>query len=389
MMQQIADKFREPIRQRYRATPLPAFFAWWGRELGELMPPGLRRCLMPAKPQLWIVPAASGGGDLRIWRADDTPQLMDVFGAGEDLELLRERWRTIVAGFEDGQPEIRLCLHEDQYLELPVELPAAVESNLSEALRFQLDQLSPFRADQVMLDHRVAEHDPAHGRIRVDLRIVPNETVDTCLDRLRSIGMTVHVVDSLADDQPPRPEGFNLLPEPRRPHYVHARARFNALLGLGLIVALGLVMMQSLILRERTLSELQASADSLRAEALQVTQLQQELQDSLLAANYLSQRRASQPATIELLDEVTRLLPEDIWLQRFQLQGKDLTIQGLADGSQRIVGLLNESEMLASPEIRGTINIDPVTGKERFTTMASVVGGDQIGMDPDASGTDQ
>lgn len=383
-MQQLAENIRERVRQRYRATPIPAFLSWWGHELGTLVPESLSSRLMPPKPQLWIVPADSGGGDYRIWRADGEPKVLDVFGAGEDAQLLRGRWRDILAEFRDGQPEVRLCLHEDQVLALPVEMPAAVEGNLDQALRYQLDQLSPFRADQVVLGHRVENHDQAHDRIGVTLRIVPNEDLEPLLDRVRAFGAAVHAVDTLAADDPPRPEGFNLLPESRRPRYVHARARFNALLGVGLVVVLALVMAQTVILRERTVSGLRTEADVLRTEARRVMQLQQAFEETLLAANFLSEKRASQPAVIELMDELTRILPDDIWLQQFQLQGSDLRIQGQADGSQRVIGLLAESELFESPEITGAISIDPRSGQERFRSQVQVV--TEPGPESDESG---
>jgi len=372
-MQQLAENMRQRVRQRYQATPIPAFLSWWRRELGTLVPDSLSRRLMPPKPQLWIVPADSGGGDYRIWRADAEPKVLDVFGAGEDAQLLRGRWRDILAEFRDGQPEVRLCLHEDQVLALPVELPDAVEGNLDQALRYQLDQLSPFRADQVVLDHRVERHDQDRGRLAVTLRIVPTEDLEPLLSRARAFGAVIHAVDTLAVEDPPRPEGFNLLPESRRPRYVHARARFNTLLGAGLLVLLALVMAQTVILRERTVSDLRAEADELRVEARRVMQLQQAFEETLLAANFLAEKRAAQPAVIELMEELTRLLPDDIWLQQFQLQGADLRIQGQADGSQRVIGLLNESGLFDSPEITGAISIDPRSGQERFRSQVEVV----------------
>lgn len=372
MIQTFADNLRNAVRRRYQATPLPAFFAWWGGELAPLVPAGLRQRWMPPKPQLWIVPAETGGGDLRVWRVGETPEVVDVFGAGEDLELLRGRWRDLLAEFEDGRPEVRVCLHEDEVLALPVELPAAVESNLGQALRYQIDQVSPFNADQVYYDHRVAAHDHEHGRLQVELRIAVRESVDQLLERLQSIGVVVHRVDTLRPGDEAGPEDFNLLPAERRPHYVHARARLNLMLAAALVVVLGLVMAQSLILRERTVNLLSEQADALRAEALQVTRLNERLEESLLAANFLAEKRAAQPPSIELLAEATRLLPDDIWLQRFQLQGQELTVQGLTNGSQRVIGLLNESGFLRDTEIRGNITMDPVSGKERFTTTSQV-----------------
>jgi general secretion pathway protein L len=158
---------------------------------------------------------------------------------------------------------------------------------------------------------------------------------------------------------------------------VHARARFNALLALGLVAVLGLVMAQTLVLRERSVGELRGAADALRGEAREVIDLQQELEESLAAANYLAEKRAAQPPVIELIDEVTRVLPDDIWLQQFQLMGSELRIQGMADGSQRIIGLLDESPLFASPEITGSISIDPRTGQERFRSQVQVITGDE------------
>ena len=372
-MLQLAENMRERLRQRYQATPIPAFLSWWGGELGALLPDKLSQRLMPPKPQLWIIPARTGGGDFRIWRTDGELRVLDVFGAGEDAKLLQSRWRDLLAEFRDGSPEVRLCLHDDQVLALPVELPAAVEGNLDQALRFQLDQISPFRAEQVVFDHRIERRDQAHNRIEVTLRIVPNEVLEPLLARARAFGAVVHAVDTLAGDDPPRPEGFNLLPESRRPRYVHARARFNLLLGVGLVVALGLVMAQTVILRERTVAGLQEQADELRVEARRVMQLQQQFEETLQAANFLAEKRAAQPAAIELLDEITEILPNDIWLQQFQLQGQDLRIQGQADGSQRVIGLLDESALFDSPEITGAISIDPRTGQERFRSQVRVV----------------
>lgn len=378
-MQEWFNSIGNRLRQRYRATPVPAFLAWWGGELGELVPDSVAGRLMPPKPQVWLIPAETGGGDFRVWRADAEPQVLDVFGAGEDAQLLRDRWRDIVAAFRDGKPEVRLCLHPDQYLALPVELPAAVDANLDQALAYQLDQISPFRADQVVFGHRVERRDTERDRIEVSLRIAPNEMLEPLLERARAFGAVVHVVDTLAGDDPPQPEGFNLLPESARPRYVHARARFNALLGLGLAVVLGLVMAQTLILRQQTVNDLQAAADRLRREAREVIDLQQELEESLAAANYLAEKRAAQPPVIDLIDEVTRVLPDDIWLQQFQLMGSQLRIQGMADGSQRIIGLLDESPLFASPEITGSISIDPRTGQERFRSQVQVITGDGDG----------
>lgn len=371
MLEPTLDKLTSPLRRRWRNSPLPEFMRWWGSELLGIVPKRWRERLMPPKPRILIVPAASGGGDLRIWRADREPRALDVFGAGEDPALLATRWRDLVAEFEDGAPEVTLCLDPDQVLQLPVQMPAAVLENLHSALGFQLDQITPFKPDQVYYDQRVLSHDPEHNRINVALCLAPREAVDRLLDRLRAIGIAVHVVDVLVDEAVPTTAGFNLLPEALRPRYVHARARFNLLLGLALAVLVVAVMAEFWVMRQRTAGILAEEADRLRGQALAVAELEKQLQDSLQAANYLAQKRSADPLAIAVLDELTRILPDDVWLQQFQLEGNEISVQGKTAGAQRVLGIIDASPLFEAPEFQGQINVDR-DGAETFRIRARI-----------------
>ena len=371
MNQSAINDYWADIVARYRSSPVPGFLRWWRGELATLVPESFRERLVQPRPVLWLVPDGDRGA-LTVWSGGDEPEQLDVFGAAEDADLLRDRWAALVRNFEDGNPEIRLCLPEDEVLQCPVELPLAVESGLDQALRYQLDQLTPFQADQVYYDHEVVARDTSHGRLKLELRLVPVARVETLRERLAAIGIRPHAIDVVGDVEAPASEGFNLLPESERPPYVYTRARLNWMLAGGVALLLALVMVQSLYLRGQTVDRLQAEVSNLRAEADAVMELQQQLEDSLTAANFLAERRRRQPVTIQVLDEVTRVLPDDIWLRQLQVRGNDLLMQGLADGSQRLIQLINDSELLADAEFRGSVNVDPNTGRESFNAQAKI-----------------
>ncbi len=374
MMLESLEEYRRGLAARYRGSPLPGFLSWWGRELSALAPPGLRARMVPPRPALWVV--AELDGALSIWSGTEQPERRDRFEAAEDAELLRDRWLEHINSFQEGAPEIRLCLPAEDVLDSTVELPMAVESNLATAIGYQLDQLTPFRANQVLHDHRVARRDTQHGRLSIDLRLIPLRRLEPLRERLARIGIRPHVIDTLPDaESPPRPEGFNLLPEAERPPYTYARARLNWMLAGIAAVILALVMAQSLYLRGQTAERLRAEVASLRGEAEAVVDLQRQLEDALLAANFLAERRRRQPVIIQVLDEVSRILPDDIWLQQVRVNGNELHMLGLADGSQRLIELVNDSPLLDNAEFRGAINVDPSTGQERFNAMATIVRG--------------
>jgi len=360
------------LQARYRTSPLPGFLSWWRGELASLVPVGLRRRMISPRPSIWLV-ADPAGDRISVWRGSDQPERLDELILADELQSLKQRWMAALSRFEDGAPEIRLCLPQEQVLACPVEQPLAVEANLAGALGYQLDQLTPFRAQDVYFDHRIIERNTKAGRLKLELRLVPKAGLSGLLDRMRAIGIEPHAVDSLKDDRAvPLCEGFNLIPEADRPSYVYQRARLNwALAGVALLV-LGLVMAQSLYLRNQTTDTLRAEVDALRAQADQVLALQRQLEDSLQAANFLAERRRRQPVVIQVLDEVSRVLPDDMWINQLQVRGNELTMMGLADGSQRLIQIINDSPLLDDAEFRGAINVDPATGKERFNALATI-----------------
>ncbi|TVQ29239.1 MAG: hypothetical protein EA370_15510, partial [Wenzhouxiangella sp.] len=164
------NEYWSGLAARYRTSPVPGFLAWWQGELSGLIPESLRARMVPPRPSLWLI--ADQEGNLDVWRGGEHPRHLGRFGADEPVAGLRSRWLEIQGGFEDGSPEIRLCLVPDEVLQREVELPLAVESNLATALGYQIDQLTPFRPNQILYDYQVTERDVPHGRLKLDLRLV-------------------------------------------------------------------------------------------------------------------------------------------------------------------------------------------------------------------------
>ena len=132
------------------------------------------------------------------------------------------------------------------------------------------------------------------------------------------------------------------------------------------------VMAGSLYTRDRSVEKLNVQVSQLRSEAQQVMALQQQLGDALDAANFLAERRTEAPVMVHVLDEVTRLLPSEMWLQQMQVRDDELTMMGFARGSQRLIELLNDNPMFGDAAFRGRVTIDPDTEQERFTVQAII-----------------
>jgi general secretion pathway protein L len=107
-------------------------------------------------------------------------------------------------------------------------------------------------------------------------------------------------------------------------------------------------------------------------DARQVAALRKTLADSVAGANFLTDKKRSNPLTVALLDDLSRRLPEDTYLERLQIDGGKAQLQGQSKEAAKLIALIAASDCLANPSLQGQIQPDPRTGKERFQITADV-----------------
>jgi len=105
-----------------------------------------------------------------------------------------------------------------------------------------------------------------------------------------------------------------------------------------------------------------------------VRKLRNELQRSVTAANFLACRRAQQPTTLELLNDLTKRIPDDTSLEKFSINDGHIILIGQSKQAPALVGLLQASPLIQSPALAGAVQTDPRTNLDRFTLTAIVVG---------------
>jgi general secretion pathway protein L len=76
---------------------------------------------------------------------------------------------------------------------------------------------------------------------------------------------------------------------------------------------------------------------------------------------------------LELLDELTRRIPDDTSLDKLTVTGDRLVMVGQSRAAPALVGLLQASPMLREPALAGAVQADPRSGRDRFTLTANLV----------------
>ena len=349
------------LRARYEKSGLAAFLRWWRDELVGALPPRWREWLLPDPTVLTIEPEPEGWRVRRL--RGGSVEVEDHAGSEPDgLALALGR----IAPAADVVPRQVLLLPASQALRRRIVLPAAAEEHLGQVLSYEMDRHTPFRAAQVYFDFRIQRRDEVARHLAVDLLAIPRGELDS---RLAVLPSGLDAADVAEDGHP---AGFNLLPADRRARRVDRRLRLNLILLFGAIVLAWLVMAQSLALREQALEALGEEVAAARSEANQSAALKRQLRDAIDGASFLARRKAEQPVAVDVLAEVTRLVPDDTWLERLSFVGNQVQLQGQSARADKLIGILTESKCMANPQFQGIIQPDGATGKERFSLAAEL-----------------
>lgn len=359
----------ESWRLRVQASQAGAFWRWWTAELRAMLPERLRERVEHAQRR---VVARLEGEELELyWQEGEVLQQLEVFPADEDLALQRQRIQDLLAERELNESPSELVLPESLVLRKKLTLPLAAEANLRQALGFEMDRHTPFRADDVCFDYRVLQRDKERGQLKLELVVVPIGPLNQQVETLTQRGLPPSAVDVVLDGEP---AGLNLLPPERRHRVSNRRTRMNWLLAAVAVLLLAVVMAQSLWLREGQIEQLEAAIEEVRVEARRVQNIRSQIEDASEAAGFMLARRAETPPTVLVMAEVTRLLPDDTYLDRLRVWEGNVQMQGKSDNAQRLIELVNTSVLLDGAGFRGSTRLDGQTQKEIFDLSARIEG---------------
>jgi general secretion pathway protein L len=359
------------VRHAWRVSPLPGFLAWWGGELRNLLPvrwrgwfgSGADWHLLQYCAGQWTLRRRGYAERLASW--DDS-----VDAVSGDSRMPLEVLETALSNVDREDRRLALLLPPAIVLRRSLTLPSAARDNLLQVVAFEMDRQTPFNVAQLYYTAHELATPAAAGRFNAELVAVIRDTLDPLLERLRAQGLSIDAVDvAVANDR----LGVNLLPPEQTPHRVRPRRRLNLALAAACALLLVLVLGAWLHNRQAALNQMQAEVDSMRGEAQQVVALRQQLQDNAGAAGFLAQRKKNTVSMLSLLQEATARLPDSAWLERFSVDNTgQIGFQGQSLQAAKLLDTLKDSALITDASFQGSIQPDPITGKERFYLTARV-----------------
>jgi general secretion pathway protein L len=72
------------------------------------------------------------------------------------------------------------------------------------------------------------------------------------------------------------------------------------------------------------------------------------------------------------MDEITRVVPDNTWLVRFEVRGPKLGIQGESEGASSLLALLEASDLIENATFSSPVTKNPRTSNDRFAIEARI-----------------
>jgi len=353
---------------RFRLTNGPAgqFFQWWGEELRNAMPAQLRARMQYARRKLLM---QVGDGEIALSIDDaEAIQSLDSLSIDQGAQLQQQRIRELLQQHELTEVNRDLLLSEAVVLRTEVVMPLAAEASLRQALAYEMDRHTPFQAEEVFYTWRMMSRDREAGQLHFELCVTPREPVEANIELLKRLGLAPTGVDVTSPDGP---LGINLLPEALRYRIVNQQDRLNWAIGAVAVFLMAFVMAQSLWLREHQVEAIGEAIDNVRAEAMAVQQIRKQIDDAGEAAGFLQSHKIENGYKLEMLAELSSILPEDTYLDRLSMHADTVQMQGKSENAQRLIELINASPYFENASFRGPTRLDNRSGKEIFDLSAN------------------
>ncbi len=341
-------------------------FTWWAEQMQGLLPAGLARIGATGSANALVVTCSrdeSAHIDIAIRRDGRTAAIgnfrLDEVGIAAAGRALDGRKRP---------PVTVLQIAAEQLLERRIELPLAAERDLNRVLRYEMDRLTPFDAEEVVWHAAVERRDRARGRVHVRLSLVAIAAVEPFIAGLRSIGISPMQLEA------PAPEGGS-----RRIELASAddgralRGRRVVLAAAGACAVLALVAICLPFLRQSlAFVAIEARIDQLQPKVAEVEALRRRIASEGAGADVISAERSQTGDLLQVLASVTELLPDDTVLTDFTLSQGRLGIGGTSSAAARLIPALAGDPLIHDPAFIAPVTRAEEGGVDRFAIRADL-----------------
>lgn len=239
-------------------------------------------------------------------------------------------------------------------------LPAGAVPNLRRILELEIEQTTPFNLADVAFDYRVLAEAGGRKMVAVSQVIAKKSVLEAALQSLGEAAPLVARIDAVGL------EGANLL------RGRSLRAGRSTLLAYAALAASILAVFAVVGVRQsRIIAALRAERSALELETADVRSAAANARVAMDNAIALNDRLNRRSTPLEIISELTQILPDDAWLTELSLRQSTVSVAGYGRSASAIIAAIEASDRFERVETVAPITSDSTGAFERYSLKFS------------------
>jgi general secretion pathway protein L len=343
-----------------------SLWSWWVGEISNILPDRVKQAFSRRDrcPEIFL--SQSQFAVYAPCAASEEPAVRTPVAETPSIEEAISNVRRTV-GRAKIRRGVRLLVDAEDCLCRIVRLPPSAAPRIGQILDLQLDRIVPLPVSEILHDWHEIETDAQEVTRAFEHVILKRALVAPLVDRLSVDAIPVCSIGVRKPDGSMLP--VNLLRHgglptfgSRSPAGAFARASVGAVVLMSaLVVYLGFER------QTRALDAISAQVEVARAEAMALQREVKDREDVSRAALSILGRKNETYSTIELWEEITRVLPDGTWLTALAIEDQSLMLTGFAKSAPDLILRLDASPMFREAGFTSPIIRDPASKTERFS----------------------
>lgn len=354
--------FARPTNAIIRSVRLA--ITWWLSELAKMMPTRLLGLFGKSAVPTGVLEV--GASDLVYFssgRGRGSPATVPLAGYGEDERRLRIR----AALRNQGAAEtVAVRLSRDLVFATSIELPLSAKTSLESILQHQIERLVPIPATEIRFAYHLRPHAPMAKRLTVDLTVAKNATIDQAIATAKSAGLRPTRVVAQQRQGSDGSVGTVILWQGlSRAAETDTQRRIRHGLELAAMLLLAIAYGLYVHRLDRVRDQLRERIAETKPQAAAAERLGQRVRQASKTASFFHGLQ-TQPAPLDILDRLTRLIPGDDWVTRLAVDGRNVELDGYSPQASNLISLVERSQMFANPRFRSPVTLAPDGKSQHF-----------------------
>ena len=344
---------------------------WWVRQLADLAPATLRASadgadmLVAEMAADWNAASGPAAKLNFIQRRNGRDNLLGQYAPGSEALA-----GLLAALHRRGQPTLlRLRVPSHLLLEREVVLPLAAETELNNVMRYEMNQLTPFTAEQVYWSATTQRRDARRGKLTLLLLMIPKLPLTPLLGALRDAGLPATAIEVAESSSGSRMRVIGL--HERRPE-IGWRSRIPEILGVSCASLAVVAVALPFLLQSLRAAALNQEIVRLAPRVQQTEMLRQQLLAAARTGNAVAAARAEVGDPLAVLAAVTQALPNDSFLTELTLNHLQLNIAGQSAAAAALLAALSAYPIMTDVAFSAPVTRDTASRKDLFSIQSRV-----------------